>query len=72
MKLPKSKAAGRQERQTALSCEFDVDSVLREGKREGLQDSDILDALISCWSAIRLAKGHGRSLVADTDKTIWV
>ncbi len=72
MGFAKTRAAGRQERQTALSRAFDVDSVLREGKREGLQATDILDALVSCWSAMRLAKGNGRSLVADPDKTIWV
>lgn len=72
MKLPKSNPAGRQERRTALSREFDVDFVLRAGKCERLQDADILDALVSCWSAMRLAKGEGRSLVTDTEKTIWV
>jgi predicted RNase H-like nuclease len=32
------------------------------GRAEGLQVEDILDAAAACWSAGRLAAGHGRKL----------
>ena len=71
MKFAKRKPAGRAERRNALARVFDVDAILSEGQREKLPVEDVLDALVSFWSAIRLATGKGRSLAAD-EKTIWV
>jgi hypothetical protein len=66
----KRKSAGRAERRNALAQVFDVDAILREAKHE-LRVEDVLDALVSCWSAMRLATGKGRCLVTD-EITIWV
>jgi predicted RNase H-like nuclease len=71
MEFAKSKSEGRAERRKALAREFGVDAIIDLGRRERLSVVDTLDALVTCWSAIRLAKGEGRSLVSD-EKTIWV
>ena len=71
MKFKKGKAEGREERKSALSRVFDMQAILDEGQKEKLSVEDILDALVACWSAMRLARGEGRCLVAD-EKTIWV
>ena len=69
MKFAKRKPAGRAERRNALARVFDVNVILAQGQSERLPIEDVLDALVSCWSAIRLAKRKGRSLAAD-EKTI--
>ncbi len=71
MKFPKGKSTGRAERREALARVFGIDARISEGRRQKLPEEDVLDALVCCWSAIRLAEGRGRSLVAD-EKTIWV
>jgi predicted RNase H-like nuclease len=71
MEFAKSKSEGRAERRKALAREFGVDAILAQARRERLSVVDTLDALVACWSAMRLAKGEGRSLVPD-EKTIWV
>ena len=71
MEFAKSKSEGRAERRKALAREFGVDAILAQARRERLSIVDTLDALVACWSATRLAKGEGRSLVPD-EKTIWV
>ena len=71
MEFAKSKSTGRAERRKALARDFDVDAIVDLGRRERLSAVDTLDALVACWSAIRLVKGEGRSLVPD-EKTIWV
>ncbi|HEY1863937.1 MAG TPA: DUF429 domain-containing protein [Roseiarcus sp.] len=71
MEFAKSKSVGRAERRNALARDFDVDAIVAEARREKLSVVDTLDALVACWSATRLAKGQGRSLVPD-GKTIWV
>jgi predicted RNase H-like nuclease len=71
MEFAKSKSDGRAERRKALARDFDVDAIIDLGRRERLSVVDTLDAIVACWSAMRLAKGEGRSLVPD-EKTIWV
>jgi predicted RNase H-like nuclease len=71
MKFAKSNSEGRAERRNALARGFDVDAIIDLGRRERLSVVDTLDALVACWSAMRLAKGEGRSIVPD-EKTIWV
>jgi predicted RNase H-like nuclease len=73
MKFTKSRAEGRAERRRALARVFNVDAeaILREGRKERLAVEDVLDALVACWSAMRLARGEGRPVVPD-EMTIWV
>jgi predicted RNase H-like nuclease len=71
MEFAKRKSAGRAERRKALARDFDVDAIIAEARRERLSVVDTLDALVACWSAMRLARGEGRSLVPD-ERTIWV
>jgi predicted RNase H-like nuclease len=71
MKFAKGRSDGRAERRDALAKVFDAEALISEGRREKLLLEDVLDALVSCWSAMRLAEGRGRRLVAD-EKTIWV
>jgi predicted RNase H-like nuclease len=71
MKFAKSKSEGRAERREALARDFDVDAIIAQARRERLSVVDTLDALVACWSAMRLVKGEGRSLVPG-EKTIWV
>jgi predicted RNase H-like nuclease len=71
MKFAKRKSQGRAERRDALARVFEVDRLIAEGRRERLPVEDVLDAMVSCWSAMRLAEGRGRSLVTN-EATIWV
>jgi predicted RNase H-like nuclease len=71
MAFAKSKPEGRADRRKALARDFDVDAIIEQGRRERLSVVDTLDALVACWSAMRLATGKGRRIVPD-DKTIWV
>jgi predicted RNase H-like nuclease len=71
MKFAKSNSEGRAERRNALARDFDVDTIIDQGRREKLSVVDTLDALVACWSAKRLARREGRSIVPD-EKTIWV
>ena len=71
MEFAKSKSEGRAERRKALVRDFDVEAILAQARHERLSVVDTLDALVACWSAMRLAKGEGRSLVPD-EETIWV
>jgi predicted RNase H-like nuclease len=71
MEFAKSNLAGRVERRNALARDFDVDAIIEQGRREKLSMVDTLDALVACWSAMRLAADKGRKIVPD-EKTIWV
>lgn len=76
----KGKPAGREERRAALRRAFpEIEAILNAGRSVDLPVEDILDATVACWSALRLAAGHGRSIpdVAPLDATglamgIWV
>jgi predicted RNase H-like nuclease len=77
---PKHRLAGREERRRALARVFPrLEAIEKAGRAQGLPLEDILDALAACWSARRLADGHGHSLPATVphDATglpmaIWV
>jgi predicted RNase H-like nuclease len=77
---PKGKQQGREERRQALGQSFrDLDAIVQAGREARLPLSDILDATVACWSALRLAAGKGRSLVNPVPRdtsglsmTIWV
>jgi predicted RNase H-like nuclease len=50
-----------------------------KGREQRLPIEDILDALVACWSALRLGSGKGRNLTKTTARdcnglpmTIWV
>jgi predicted RNase H-like nuclease len=76
----KSTMAGRKERQTALTRAFpNLHMVEEAGREQGLPIEDILDAVVACWSASRLADGIARGLpeTVTVDSTglpmvIWV
>ncbi len=76
----KSSMLGREDRRDALRGVFPaLDTIELSGKAQGLPTEDIMDATVACWSAHRLATGHGRSLsdVVPLDSTglamaIWV
>ena len=76
----KDRLAGREERWQALARVFPrLEAIEKAGRAQGLPMEDILDALAACWSARRLADGHGHSLPATVphDATglpmaIWV
>ena len=62
----KTSVAGRDERLSALTPVFpQLQGIVAEGRSHGLAIEDILDAVVACWSALRLAGGKGRSL-SDT------
>ena len=76
----KARVAGRDERRRALTPFFpSLDLIEKSGRDQGLPIEDILDAVVACWSAGRLANGYARSLPAtgQSDATglpmlIWV
>ena len=76
----KSSVAGREERRTALSSVLpNLRMAENAGREQGLPIEDILDAIVACWSASRLAAGRGRRLpeTVTLDSTglpmvIWV
>lgn len=76
----KGSTAGRRERERELASLFpELDLIEKAGRDQGLPIEDILDATVACWSALRLARGEGRSLpdVIPLDTTglpmaIWV
>lgn len=76
----KSSRLGREERRQALARPFpSIDEVESHGRAIGLPIEDILDALVACWSAARVAKGEGRRLpneilldATGVQMTIWV
>jgi predicted RNase H-like nuclease len=76
----KDRLAGREERRRALARVFpQLEAIEKAGRAQGLPMEDVLDALAACWSARRLADGHGHSLPATVphDATglpmaIWV
>jgi predicted RNase H-like nuclease len=76
----KSTMAGREERKTALTRAFpNLRMVEEAGREQGLPIEDILDAVVACWSASRLADGIARGLpeTVTVDSTglpmvIWV
>jgi predicted RNase H-like nuclease len=76
----KASLQGREERRRALRlCFPDQRMIEKAGRDQGLPIEDILDATVACWSALRLARGTGRSLPAaiPRDSTglpmaIWV
>jgi predicted RNase H-like nuclease len=80
MRYSKSKQPGREEREHALhSCFANFDSVVKAGREKRLPLTDVLDAAIACWSALRLAVGNARSLIepipydaTGLPMTIWV
>ncbi len=77
---PKGKQPGREEREQALhSCFPNFDALIKAGREKRLPLTDILDAAVACWSALRLALGKGRSLIEPIPRdstglpmTIWV
>jgi predicted RNase H-like nuclease len=71
MEFAKGRPQGRDERRNALAGDFDVNALIEQGRPEKLSVVDTLDALVACWSAVRLARGEGRCIVPD-EKTIWV
>jgi predicted RNase H-like nuclease len=80
MRYSKSKHPGREEREQALtSCFPNFDSVIIAGREKRLPLTDVLDAAVACWSALRLAVGKGRTLIEPIPRdatglpmTIWV
>ncbi len=76
----KASLLGREERRRALAPSFpELHTIEKAGRDQGLPIEDILDAMVACWSALRLVGGKGRSLpdVAPLDVTglpmaIWV
>jgi predicted RNase H-like nuclease len=80
MRYPKSKKPGREERERALrSCFPNFEAVIKAGREKRLPLTDVLDAAVACWSALRLAVGKGRSLIEPIPQdatglpmTIWV
>jgi predicted RNase H-like nuclease len=76
----KARVAGRDERRRALMPLFpNLGMIEKSGRDQGLPIEDILDAVVACWSARRLAKGDARSLpeTSGSDATglpmvIWV
>jgi predicted RNase H-like nuclease len=76
----KVRSAGRKERLAVLGRAFpNLDTIVNAGGARGLPIEDILDATVACWSALRLAAGHGKSVleVVPYDATglpmaIWV
>jgi predicted RNase H-like nuclease len=80
MRYPKSKQPGREEREQALhSCFPNFDEVIKAGREKHLPLTDVLDAAVACWSALRLAVGKGQSLTEPIPQdttglpmTIWV
>lgn len=80
MTYSKGKRQGRDDRMKALrDCFPTLEVILEQGRQKRLPLGDILDAAVACWSALRLAKGKGRSLVEPVPKdtyglpmTIWV
>lgn len=76
----KARVAGRDERRRALMPLFpNLDMIEKSGRDQGLPIEDILDAVVACWSAGRLANGDARSLpeTGRSDATglpmvIWV
>jgi len=71
---------GRQERRELLAGAFpDFEALEKNGREQRLPIEDILDALVACWSALRLASGKARKLTetiardrAGLPMTIWV
>jgi Protein of unknown function (DUF429) len=76
----KARLAGRDERRRALARSFSNPNMIeKSGRDQGLPVEDILDAVVACWSAGRVANGHARSLTdtSPPDATglpmaIWV
>lgn len=63
MAYRKARVAGRNERRRALMPVFpNLDMIEKSGRDQGLPIEDILDAVVACWSARRLANGDARSL----------
>ena len=80
MSCPKGSREGQVERRQALRQSFgNLDEIVERGRKEQrLATEDILDAVVACWSAVRLADRKGRSLVepaprdsAGLPMTIW-
>jgi predicted RNase H-like nuclease len=75
-----ARLAGRDERRRALARSFsNLNIIEKSGRDQGLPVEDILDAVVACWSAGRVANGHARSLTdtSPPDATglpmaIWV
>ncbi len=62
MAYRKARVAGRDERRRALMPLFpNLDMIEKSGRDQGLPIEDILDAVVACWSAGRLANGDARS-----------
>jgi predicted RNase H-like nuclease len=80
MAHPKTSALGRLERRELLGAAFpDFDALEKKGREQRLPIEDTIDALVACWSALRLASGTGRSLTETLSRdssglamTIWV
>ena len=80
MRYSKSKQPGRAEREQALHrCFPNFELLVRAGREKRLPRTDVLDAAVACWSALRLAVGKGRSLIEPIPQdatglpmTIWV
>jgi predicted RNase H-like nuclease len=76
----KASILGREERQRALARSFpELHLIEKSGRDQGIPIEDILDATVSCWSALRLAGGNGRNLpdivpfdVTGLPMAIWV
>jgi predicted RNase H-like nuclease len=76
----KSSRLGRQERRELLAGAFpDFGALEKNGREQRLPIEDILDALVACWSALRLASGKARKLTETIARdrtglpmTIWV
>jgi predicted RNase H-like nuclease len=76
----KSSRLGRQERRELLAGAFpDFEALEKNGREQRLPIEDILDALVACWSALRLASGKARKLTETIARdrtglpmTIWV
>ena len=68
----KSSVAGREERRTALSSVLpNLRMVENAGREQGLPIEDILDAIVACWSASRLAAGRGRRFARNCDSRLY-
>ena len=62
----KRRSQGQAERRQALTKKFPdmpaIEAIEKSGRAQGLPTEDILDAIIACWSALRLARGEASSL----------
>ena len=63
MRHHKASVPGREERRRALSRSFpELHVIEKSGRDQGVPVEDILDAIVACWSALRLVGGKGHSL----------